>query len=207
MRNLDYENRAYIYDERVPERIVIKLRDEPEPRRQTNLPFRLLLSINAVRTIIGLIITFILLAIPISMLAIGVRYRRRHHCSIEPRISLFLIVFGSVGIAYLVFSFILSWIIMFVNYIKSKGTFAFVIILALFVLLMQLFLIAWTIVGCVWTFRIYNKVQYTNQQCWNTYCNGILYFFTYVYLIVIIILWFIQLVIRIIWAIISSRKE
>ncbi|CAF1074836.1 unnamed protein product [Rotaria magnacalcarata] len=195
-------------DERIPDRTVIKLRDDPEPQNRTNLPLRLLLATNAVKSIIGLIITFIILAIPISMLVIGVCYHHRRYCPIEPRLSVFLIVFGSVGLAYLVLSFILSLIIMFANYTKSKGTFTSVIVLALFTLLIQLFLIAWIIVGCVWTFSIYNTVQYTDRHYyWRIYCNGILYFFTFVYLIVIMVLWFIQLLVRIILAIIYSRKE
>lgn len=193
-------------DERIPDRTVIKLRDDHELKQRTNPGFRVLMAINAVRSIMGLIILFLLLAIPISMLVIGVRYQRRRFCPIEPRISTFLIVGGSVGLFYLVLTFILSLILMLVNYRKSTGPFIVVVVLTLIALLTQIFLFIWVIVGCVWTFSIYNKVQYTDRYYRKTYCNGTLYLFTFIYLIVIIILWFIQLCVRIIWAVCYSRK-
>ncbi|CAF1552950.1 unnamed protein product, partial [Rotaria sordida] len=52
----------------------------------------------AVASVYGLIVLGLLLAIPITLLVIGSRYRDPRYCPIEPRISLFLIVHGIVSL-------------------------------------------------------------------------------------------------------------
>ena len=78
---------------------------------------RYVVATVAVASIVGIVILVLMLAIPISMLVIGVRYRDFYYCPIEPRISTFLIVAGSVSITWIVLSIILSIMKMFFSYV------------------------------------------------------------------------------------------
>jgi len=145
---------------------------------------------TAVASIFGLIILILMLAVPISMLVIGVRYRDPYYCPIEPRISHFLIVGGSVSIVWIIITILLSLITMFFAYTRSIISIICVLILSIVTFIVQIFSIIWLIIGSVWTFSIRNRVEYTINYPFNFrfYCNKTLYQFTFIYLIIIYIL-------------------
>ncbi|CAF1508671.1 unnamed protein product, partial [Rotaria sordida] len=66
----------------------------------------------AIVSVIGIVILSLLLAIPITVLVIGLHYRDPRYCPIEPRISLFLIVHGSVSIGCLITNILFGVIIL-----------------------------------------------------------------------------------------------
>ncbi|UJR12197.1 hypothetical protein I4U23_016374 [Adineta vaga] len=146
---------------------------------------------------IGLIILFILLFIPITVLIIGINYHDPRYCSIEPRIPIFLIVHGSVLFGWLTLVIIVSIII--IQMAKENSSFTspiLVIIFSIFIILSTIFLIIWTIVGSVWTFNVYQWVTYyydtqTNFYPYN-YCQPELYRFTFTYIILSYIIVFFQ---------------
>ena len=143
----------------------------------------------AVASIFGVIILVLMLAIPISMLAMGVRYRDFLYCPIEPRISHFLIVGGSISLIWIILTIILSIITMFFAYTRSIISVICVVILSVIIIIGQIFLIIWLIVGSVWTFSIRNRVEFIINYPINfrVYCYKPLYQFTFAYLILIYI--------------------
>jgi hypothetical protein len=163
----------------------------------------------AVASIFGVIILVLMLAIPISMLAVGVRYRDFLYCPIEPRISRFLIVGGSISLIWIILTIILSLITMFFAYTRSMISVICVVILSVIIIIGQIFLIIWLIVGSVWTFSIRNRVEYTINYPWNIrfYCQRTLYQFTFVYLIIIYILIALQCVCQCCANIYRSRQR
>lgn len=144
----------------------------------------------AVASIFGLIILVLMLSIPISMLTIGVRYRDRFYCPIEPRISHFLIVGGSFSLVWIILTIALSLLTMFFPYTRSTISVICVGILSILIFVGEIFLIIWLIVGSVWTFGIRNRVEYIINYPFNFrfYCHKTLYQFTFVYLIILYIL-------------------
>ncbi len=144
----------------------------------------------AVASIFGIVILIVMLAVPISMLVIGVRYRDPYYCPIEPRISHFLIVAGSVALVWIVLTILLSLATMFYAYTRSIITIICVVILSLSIFILQIFLIIWLIIGSVWTFRVRSRVQFVINYPFNfpVYCNRTLYQFTFTYLIIVYIL-------------------
>ncbi|CAF4356530.1 unnamed protein product [Rotaria sp. Silwood2] len=143
-----------------------------------------------VTSIFGLIILLIMLGIPISMLVIGIRYRNQYHCPIEPRLSLFLMVAGSVSIGSIILIILLSLLTIFISYKSSTMTTIIVLILSFFIFVGEIFSIIWLIIGSVWTFRIRTRVEHRIYYPFNirSYCHRTLYQFTFIYLIIIYIL-------------------
>src|SRR5690349_6410532 len=62
--------------------------------------------LGGVGSVFRLTILTILLALPITVLVIGLHYRDPRYCPIEPRISLFLIVHGSVSLGWIALTFV-----------------------------------------------------------------------------------------------------
>jgi len=145
--------------------------------------------------LIGVVILALMLAIPISMIAIGARYRHFYDCPIETRISHFLIVGGSTSLVWIVLTIVVSLLTMFVAYTRSLAGIIGVLVLTVIIFCLQIFSFIWLIVGSVWTFRIRNYVLYYYydpfQFPW--YCNKTLYQFTYGYLILCYILLALQI--------------
>ncbi|UJR24078.1 hypothetical protein I4U23_027046 [Adineta vaga] len=157
---------------------------------EPNYPYvRHIVSTVAVASIVGLVILILMLAFPISMLVIGVRYRDFFYCPIEPRISRFLIVGGSVSIIWIILSIVVSLMTMFYAYTRSIITIICVVVLSLIILGLQIFSFIWLIVGSVWTFGIRNRVEHIINYPFNfpVYCQKTLYQFTFAYLILIYI--------------------
>ncbi|CAF1135505.1 unnamed protein product [Adineta steineri] len=146
----------------------------------------------SILSIVGVIILILLLGIPISALVIGVRYRDPRYCPIEPRISLFLIVSGSISIGSIIFAILISLMTIFSIYQRSSVSIILAIILWIILILSSIFLIVWLIIGSVWTFSVHNRVIHDydriNHFYLYTYCHPVLYKFTFVYLIVTYIL-------------------
>lgn len=151
---------------------------------------RYLVGIAGVASIFGVVILVLALALPISMLVIGVRYRHPLFCPAEPRISRFLIVNGSVSLVALLLSLLLSLLSMFVPYTRSMIMVIIMSILSVISLVLQIFLFIWLIVGSVWTFRIRHRVEHIIDYPFNfpVYCERTLYQFTFAYLILMYIL-------------------
>jgi len=143
-----------------------------------------------------LIILIILLAIPITVLVIGTRYRDPRYCPIQPRISLFLIVHGSVSIGWIVFTILTTIIAIVFAARRSLISVVLVTIISVVLFLNLIFSIIWLIIGSVWTFSVHNRVIYQydtiNHFYTYNYCNPVLYKFTFVYLIVSYVLIAIQ---------------
>jgi hypothetical protein len=167
--------------------------------------------VGTTASICCLIVLIILLAIPITVLVIGTRYRDPRYCPIEPRISLFLIVHGSILIGWITFTILT--IIMAIIFAAGHSTIsiALVVILSVLNFLILIFSIVWLIIGSVWTFSVYNRVIYEydtiNHFYLYTYCQPLLYKFTFVYLIVSWVLMAIQCCLQSFTAIFGPRQE
>ena len=172
--------------------------DRPHPfaKIEPTYPWvRYMVAGAAVASIFGVIIFVLMLAFPISMLAIGVRYRDFFYCPIEPRISRFLIVGGSVSLIWIILTILLSILTMFFAYTRSIISIICVGILGLVIVVGQIFSFIWLIVGSVWTFSIRNRVEHQINYPFNfpVYCHKTLYQFTFAYLILIYILLALQI--------------
>jgi hypothetical protein len=168
-------------------------RNRPHPLStiEPNYPWiRYVVAAAGVASIFGVVILVLMLALPISMLVIGVRYRDFRYCPIEPRISHFLIVGGSVSLVSIILTVGISLLTMFFAYTRSIISIICVGILGLVIVILQIFLIIWLIIGSVWTFSIRNRVEYQINYPFNLrfYCNKTLYQFTFAYIIIIYIL-------------------
>ncbi|CAF0745092.1 unnamed protein product [Adineta ricciae] len=146
---------------------------------------------------LSLVIFFLLLFIPITALVIGIYYHDPRYCPIEPRLSIFLIVNGSVSIGWIlliIFATILT--IMTAKYPNSSALATLVIVFSGFVILLLIFLIIWLIFGSIWTFNVYYWVNYYYDARTNfypyDYCQPEFYRFTFVYLIFSYVFMFFQ---------------
>jgi hypothetical protein len=134
-----------------------------------------------------LVILIILLAIPITVLAIGVRYRDPRYCPIEPRISLFLIVNGSVSLAWIFITILITIMTIVAAYNRSLVISVILpAILSIIIFVSMIFSIIWLIIGSVWTFSVYKRVthQYDVMNYFYpyNYCHALL-IISYVFII------------------------
>jgi len=144
---------------------------------------RLLLIATAVKSILGLIILFLLLVGSIVVLIMGSYFRHSNHCPIEPNISRFLIIAGSASIEWIILSIFLSIITIILKHIRSLMLVLLIILIALIIIITNAFLLVWVIFGSIWTLKASETVQYTNSHL-NTFCRQTLYQFTLGYLFV-----------------------
>jgi hypothetical protein len=162
-------------------------------------------------SIIGLIILSIFLALPITELVIGTRYRDPRYCPIEPRISLFLIVHGSVLISSIIFMILRIVMTIFVAAKNSTVAICLSIMLTILSYIILTFLIIWLITGSVWTFGVHNRVIHHYDTVRNfylyTYCHPVLYKFTFTYLIISYVLIAIQCCFQFLSSQFRSSKE
>jgi hypothetical protein len=183
------------------------------PRRSADLDpsypwVRYAVAGAAAVSLFGILLLILILAVPISMIVIGVRYRYEYDCPIEPRLSRFLIVGGSVSIVWIVITIIVSLITMFFSYTRSIGSVICVIILIVITFLGQIFSLIWLIIGSVWTFSIRSRVQYRDPFFYyRSYCNQTLYQFTFAYLILIYVLIALQLLLKACTAILRNKQR
>lgn len=139
-------------------------------------------------SICAVIVLGLFLSLPLTVVVIGRHYRDPRHCPIQPRISLFLIVHGSVSIASVLFLMIC---IVLTVYLASRGSSMSIVLGILTVgvmILLVIFSLIWLIVGSVWVFRVHNRVIHEYDRIHHyylyTYCNPLLYRFTFVYIII-----------------------
>jgi len=167
---------------------------------------RLLLIATAVKSILGLILLFILLGVFVSVLIIGFHFRHPRHCPIEHNISLFLIVSGCVSVVWIILSIILSIITIVLNHIRSLILVIFIVLTALMIIISHFFLFIWVVIGSIWMLKVLDMVQYTNPHI-STFCQQTLYQFTLGYLIMTYVLFALQCWYRLFIVIFCSRHE
>jgi hypothetical protein len=147
-------------------------------------------------SIFSLIVFGILLFIPITVLVVGINYQDARYCPMEPRISLFLIVNGSVLLGWIVLIIIVTLItIMATDHCPFILTFL-VIVFSVIIIISTIFSMIWMIIGSVWTFSVYYWITYyydaqNNFYPYN-YCQPELYRFTFIYLIFSYVFAFLQ---------------
>ncbi|CAF0931646.1 unnamed protein product [Rotaria sordida] len=128
------------------------------------------------------VMNIISLAVPITMLTIGIV--KRDKCPMEPRIPLFLIVTSAASIVWMTATLVLNFIklccvALLSNSIKTKVY----IILGIIIFLFCSLTMCWMIVGCVWVFPKKSSVQFTDSTALSTYCDPLLYNFSFIILI------------------------
>lgn len=124
------------------------------------------------------IITLILIiGVPISMLAIGIIHI--DNCPIEPKIPIWLIVFGIFGLINCCIRVISSIIIQLrfrhgtrVIYREPLGVFSILFTIGLFLLI-------WFCLGNAWVFSIHDKQQSSDSTRPETYCQQTCYDFAF----------------------------
>lgn len=116
-------------------------------------------------------------ALPLTQLIIGVTNQDK--CTIEPRIPLWLIVYGSVGLGYAVINAV-SKLLDFIKKrkdptAKNKSG----LLLNCLAQLIGMFLFVWFIIGNVWVYGIGDQVQYNQLTDPATYCDKLVYLFAF----------------------------
>jgi hypothetical protein len=124
-----------------------------------------------------------------TLIILGMGGSNRSSCPMEPRLPIYLIVYGSINLVSLCFS--ISACIIY-NRRKDDNMYGFYYVhcAAIMIIIFQLFNFIWLIMGSIWVFRIFNDVQYT-QINQSTYCQGNIYQFTIVTIILQYVLPFI----------------
>jgi hypothetical protein len=117
-----------------------------------------------------------------TLIVLGIGASNQSSCPIEPRIPIYLIVYGSINLVSLCFSF-LACIIHHRNKGRNVIGFYYVHCSAMIIIFLQLFNFIWLIIGSIWVFSIFNDVQYTNVNETTTYCQQNIYQFTVVAII------------------------
>ncbi|CAF1472147.1 unnamed protein product [Rotaria sp. Silwood1] len=112
----------------------------------------------AIVSVIGIVILLLLLSLPIIALVIGLHYRDPRYCPIEPRISLFLIVHGSVSIGCLIGNILFGVIVLL--FIRRDSSLAVTLNFnsSIFTYTHVIFVWVWLIIGGVWTFSLSDAV-------------------------------------------------
>jgi hypothetical protein len=147
-------------------------------------------------SIFSLIVFGLLLFIPITVLVVGINYQDARYCPIEPRISVFLIVNGSVLLGWIALIIIVTvFTITATNHCPFIFTFL-AIVFSIIIIISTIFSIIWLIIGSVWTFSVYYWITYyydaqNNFYPYN-YCQPELYRFTFIYLILSYVFAFLQ---------------
>ncbi|CAF1141195.1 unnamed protein product [Rotaria sp. Silwood1] len=115
----------------------------------------------------------LLLSCSIAQIHYGVRYYNRNDvlCTIQPKIPLYLVVAGAMGISFIA----VDWVTGCFAIKIGKCKYVNVILSLLFALLM----IAWYGMGCYWIFHKFKSVQHTDPQL-PTYCDATLYKSAYI---------------------------
>ncbi|CAF0955341.1 unnamed protein product [Adineta steineri] len=103
-------------------------------------------------------------------------------CPIEHRIPIYLIVSSVVNLVSIFFT-----IVACILHRKEKDDniigFFCVISSAIIIIILQLFIFIWLILGTVWLFSIFNQVEYDPQLNSTNYCQSALYKYTMISII------------------------
>ena len=172
LRSISVNLRSRPTNEGQPSTIELETTDYSELLRKFAGINTISLSCSIICIIFDLIFTFIIL---------GMGASNHSSCPMEPRIPVYLIVYGCINLISLCFSVSAS-IIHKCRKDEIMCGFYFVHGSAIIIIILQLFSFIWLIIGSIWVFRIFNDVQYTqiNQP---TYCQGSIYQFTIVIII------------------------
>jgi hypothetical protein len=165
--------------------LVASVQQGPSPSRNSHKTG--IVAVGIVVLIIVLIILIIFSALPITVLIIGTHYRDSSYCPIEPRISLFLIVHGSVVLSLIILMILIIVMVICTLTKHSMAAALLIVVLNILFYIILIFSIVWLIIGSVWTFRVYNRVIHEYDTVDNVptfYCHPVLYKFTFIYLIV-----------------------
>jgi hypothetical protein len=117
-----------------------------------------------------------------TLTTLGMGASNQSSCPIEPRIPIYLIVLGSVNLVSICIS-IIACVIHNREWDRNVFGFYYVHCSAVIIIILQLFNFIWLIIGSVWAFRIFNTVQYTEVDQSTSYCQGSVYQFTVVSII------------------------
>jgi len=117
-----------------------------------------------------------------TLIILGMGGSNQSSCPIEPRIPIYLIVLGSVNLTSICFS-IVACIIHHRGKDENMIGFYYIHGSAIMIILLQLFNFIWLIIGSIWVFQIFNDVQYADVNQTTTYCQGNVYQFTVVSII------------------------
>jgi hypothetical protein len=117
-----------------------------------------------------------------TLIMLGMGASNQSSCPIEPRIPIYLIILGSINLVSLCISTI-ACIIHYRELDRNVYGFYYVHCSAIVIILLQLFNFIWLIIGSIWVFEIFNAVQYTEVDQSTSYCQGNLYQFTVVSII------------------------
>ncbi|CAF3338375.1 unnamed protein product [Rotaria sp. Silwood1] len=125
------------------------------------------------------------LALPVTKLALGIRYIK--DCPVDNKIPLYMIVSGACGIGIILFLLLSSTCTFYRSSIVArKSTHKFMICTIAFARGMQgiiaIFLLIWFFVGNFWVFGARYRLQ-TNNPNDNNYCHPVLYWFGFYVLI------------------------
>ncbi|CAF1322314.1 unnamed protein product [Adineta steineri] len=145
-------------------------------------------KLSLIKILCGSSITLIVLAIvsviPLLQLIIGWRYA--DECPVNWRIPHYLIVGGAVGFIAIIAAIFQALLALCIKPKMNETDLSTPTIVAacglcgisIILFFIIIFLIGWFIAGCIWVFRVWNKVQYRNSERLD-YCNPILYRFAY----------------------------
>ncbi|GIY07922.1 uncharacterized protein CDAR_385961 [Caerostris darwini] len=113
------------------------------------------------------IILGVTIVVPISMILVGTNYFGE--CPVEQFIPVYLIVGGTFGVVKNVLGFFSRW--------KTNESDQERLIHRSRDSILNCFLIAWFITGCIWTYRVYEP-EYEDEKS-PFYCNKTLYLFAF----------------------------
>jgi len=146
----------------------------------------------AIVSVIGIVLVSLSLAIPVTVLVIGIHYRDPRYCPVEPRISHFLIIHGSASIGCLIAGILVGLIASLFNRRDSSRAVILNFIASICTYSHASFVWVLLIIGGVWTFSVKKKVTHEYDTADNfytyNYCHPVLYRFTFIYLIVMYVL-------------------
>jgi hypothetical protein len=113
------------------------------------------------------------LILPFSVAILSLIFGIPHlqNCPIQPRIPVFLVVQGAIGLLIIVIHIVTIVYIMCI----TKFKYLFICIIFALIIFLFLFLFAWFIAGNVWVFSVTKRVQFSDRTNTNSYCNGTLY--------------------------------
>jgi hypothetical protein len=117
-----------------------------------------------------------------TLIILGMGASNQSSCPIEPRIPIYLIVLGSINLVSLCIS-IIACIIHNRKLDRNVFGFYYIHCSAFIIIILQLFNFIWLIIGSIWAFEIFNTVQYTESDQTTSYCQGNIYQFTVVSII------------------------
>ncbi|CAF0723475.1 unnamed protein product [Rotaria sp. Silwood1] len=130
------------------------------------------------------LVTVVIMIIPLLQLIIGWHYANK--CPFNWHIPHYLVVSGVIGLILITLNAVLDFL---ASHAKSMlddatvrashcGACCGMCGLLIVISGLIIFLVGWSIAGCIWVFRAWNKIQYENPDRYD-YCHPTLYRFAY----------------------------